>query len=499
MAGSPLGVLATQMLSLAEGTELRTMLFTLADQPSPSTCLTGPIADETALAAKKGSWEKSAIAATCATNPEVLASLAKDPRLNVRRAVAANEHISAETREYLFRFGMAKCDVEIVASTLLGVAPRVVLAELREHGATMRPPWNLFAQALCHTGDTDLVLEAWDLGIFSMFDAIVTNVDAGKVPGLSIEDLIAATPRLPDVVERVHMAAIRHRPVFDVATAEMLITHRSTFNRSDRNSLYGSSRTFEPTAALMLVATGVDELVIFVSRAAKLDAECITKILESGISDALETIVRIRVRLLDKAQLTILVSRLDQECSSYTPAAVLEARHGDLDKSQRVALLRLGDVKLTLLWLDGHFGGPRPGEFTALVADPGRSFAHSLHARPYATGLLAVANAVAPAYHTVLAGPLAAEVVEALGAAFITHVRFYEECRIYMAKRFTEAFGSDVELWRTALALVLDWESSLTDLIGTICDISGHPAPQSASPPAPLVAITITDQLALAI
>lgn len=146
---------------------------------------------------------------------------------------------------------------------------------------------------------------------------------------------------------------------------------------------------------------------------------------------------------------------------------------GLLDGDDTLALLRLCEESLTRSWVMGHTSShPRPGDVTALVADPGWAFTEVDGAEPAGPDEFLEPDLLARAGHTAWTDELARCVPGLVRA--VAEGRLPSMAR-FVLDAFGEAFGDDRLLWEQALALGESYTGTVGDLVKVAAVTSGRP------------------------
>ena len=451
-----------------------------------SRTMPSPVSKALALqSAKEDGWQVAVGHAVSATDPEVLARLARDSRKQVRRAVAANVHTDATALKFLFDWAIKFDDEETLSSVASGIDIHYVLDALRAGDGSEMPRlyggpasfYSQIAKRIVTSSDRSVVGAALGLeDSYTLHAAMVREfTDPSPIPGFtwgSVMKLYADDPnRCRSFVSRM---TPRH---IDVESAELLLAY----------SIPSWLANVQPTsiddaAVEVLLASDIQEA--WQTAAIRVtDPDQIDRLIDSRIPEVLSEFIGRRLEGLTTEQVERMVALQDGEDDPQLSAnSVLKCltvgteMHANVSPEALVGLLRWGSLDFTIRWmLGGLLHDPLPGQVAALVAHPGNAFYSGPRPRTYGSPSRSmrvrqimekadVARMVDDHMGDLLKTPIAAELVEALGVAFFDSIPPGSGKSEYLITQLKSGIGVSPRAWEVAFGLLDSHGGSLDQL-----------------------------------
>lgn len=458
-----------------------------------------PLPPEAVEAELSAPVHRTEFAARNCDDPRLLDQLARDSRLSVRRAVAANAHATASTRSWLLAKAY-KCNDETSLLRLVRYVPATEMLATRPRTGPF--PSQSLAYEVLKEGRRDqlaALLRSPDKELCSAALVECAKGDWGDREGMDFTDALVELDRNPSATFALGKALLQ-APHLDEAWAEVLAADLGVWRVAKQNAggnfttaVQNNSRAPQTCSAeafdVLAAAHPSQEFLTWLCgrvldddalRAAvdvlvaHPDPEVSAPFLTSN-GNRLDTVLAHRLlrAVIDAGQLT----------SSFAHLAFSKASAA-LPRDIKVQLAA-SNVKVVLLpWVAGRW--PRhsptdPDEVAAAVA------------------------AVRPGALTQVGTEFSAELAEAehvdafadacgeyLHGSLLTN----SSVAAYVAARLCRELGADEALWATALALLADWTASIGDLIDATYLTLGRDRGHRGAPPE-LLAEDADGQLAL--
>lgn len=443
------------------------------------------------------------------TDPALLDRLArKDSRLGVRRAVASNRHCSRETGRYLMTWAI-RTGAEKTADVLLRSGRldwRTALGIYREVDAPKTFPARSFARLVTEEGTP----EAYRLGLSANHEvrrSLVPAVAAGRVPGLSLVEVLDA---YPDEAAKLLFIALKKidLPLAERMTGAWRSGHQYTctgggWRLTEPAAEYLATQApvelqrvlaaakISPQVTKALLDTGDRVVIRTVAKKAATagDTETALAALATGNPAAAEALTGMKASTEVSPRIVevLLAGELGETIvGSSTWARVWEVHSVCLDPPLRLEVLRRAGRGITAKWLSLDGRDPRAAtieDLRRLVEDPGKAFHTNLSydrqgfsdrdttltwiagqnvggERPWADGLL----------------DLIEDVSSSLGV-----LMSYEFPRLLL-DRLQRRFGNRVEAHDMFVTMAPTWPGRLDDLLEAVGAATGATAP---TPPGP--------------
>lgn len=456
--------IATALMSveLPNG-EISGLMLEMADVRTPVHMPTPPAADSVEKVMSKG-WAKVATAVLSGTKEFLGPRLLKHTSIQVRRLLA-DHGTDEETLRRLHDWALTKDD-ETLTSLSRRIDPLWLLAKV-EQGA---PYPNRILATIAHRAvdadpdSLDRILHLEPEKRLVMLLCLSSKIAAGDMPKCSLSRaLMSLEPAAQSTLAR-HLCTS-----FSGTLTEDLLDQFLSLETSAREAVqhgFRSASAYEASAARTLVSKNPD-LALFVL-ATDWDQELFDQFIglnRFSVMDAMLSSERIVRFTRDELSTAIMAADTSERSDRhYRPPLLNRDLLGlvsyELDTETLLAYLRNTDSQATWKWLNGSYGQkPRPGEPSALVADRGFAFGHSLVPTTGAYVYSSVptedvAAMMANQFTHLVDKPWCDELVDACGpAAFAELLRAHDQsARPYLVSRFTRELGADKELWRAAIA-----------------------------------------------
>jgi hypothetical protein len=473
-------IAARRLLSVHQGPPAVTdMLLGAAELSSDCRFPGEPSAAVAIRQAKSGGAPKAEAIAASVRDPEVLDHLArKDTRLGVRRTVAANPATAQATLEFLFGWALKSGD-ECV-SPLWSRLP--IKAAVSVNRLVPTDGWQHRFNSHPDLPEADLEVLRWVAGCHDM-PALASNAAAhAAARGVAVEALLDPMPA-PVAATAVQVIAKRCTTVtFDANLAQRLV---AAVAERPTSFLPDLAVQLTEDARMVLVASEIDALVCAALVNGEPSAEVRAAARETGGVAALDALCRLAARCadIDPAEAVALMDAIEAVPQPvhrpyYRMVAVDDAEHllcnPAIPSEVRVRVLRRFNSHLTERWLYGKDCDPaRPGEWAALVADPGFALSAQRQLDPPDPEAFdrEVQSFVAGLERSRMDAVGVREAYEATPRqiALWAARRGYGDDResAYLAERFSEAFGENPVLWEMALTLSSNWVGNVAELIAT--------------------------------
>jgi hypothetical protein len=450
-----------------------------SDLPKPKI----PPSRALALRYVKKNVKKAAAIAASTDDPEILARYSKDPRVTIRRLVAANPATDPITREYLFTWGVGH-DREVTEAAM-AYLPELALAAF--HSEEFRPQngyytdsyWLSLARAVGASADPDVVWDAWRISPKARIN-LAPQIYAYQPGDVTLTQALQAT----EDDERAELLCAVIRNAREITIELVGLCHQ--FNSTETSERLGYAEVAETCfdrKTVMSANVALDALrrpsdpVLRHLAATTKNTKVMMRILEIGCAAANEALAkRLRVKgnkippRVTFALGRALVNAGPHEHSSIS-SYLFAGRNADLDCI--VPLLRFGSPRSTENWLHGKASvHPRPGDIADLMANPGTAFTPE---RGY--GVVRLDPNSPEQLETFVEMPWADELVDALAGGFFTGLAncnvYHDGVLNYVYGRVMRAFGPDRQAWEVFLSLVADWTKSFSELIETVSTLTG--------------------------
>lgn len=456
-----------------------------------------PSAETTLRQAKGGGAQKAITAAARHTDPEVLATLAKDSRITVRRAALGNPHTPLASKVAIvraaLRSGLKKNEhdgdtLELAGRVLPGAT---MLAVLDDELPNEHLP-HLLGQLEPRTADelTAFLTCRFPVLRTNALEALATN----RCEGMAVLDAVT----LGEFPASRAAALLWEAGVpITPAVAELLLAGAA----EDPSWPYRLPREpvrVTPDAAPMLMASG-QEWFQAAALSAGLTDELLALLLAAPSHAGLRWACGVATTEAHAAALVPRVAMARREHRNalasptrrfrYDTDEIHEAdgllERGLLHGKAALTLLRSGHLAVTCRWLAGQLGTkPQPGEIAALLARPGmalspqnakRRFVHMTHGED-------------PLLAAVEGKPWAPELYEHgtnFAEKLTTGWRSLPGALGYLADRLHAAFGVEPQLWDQFEARYRGFEGTV-DSLTKLCLVScGYTAPIGPRPAGP--------------
>lgn len=429
---------------------------------------------------KKNGWANALSFATSETRPKILSRLARDSRIQVRRAVANNPHCAKETQEYLFTWTVSHPDAEISRGlvSLMDVdwlCNKERLYEINDRSFA----WDDLAERFALRGDT--FLAACSFGVAGLDEALAVVLAKGPLFGVSLLDLIHSYATGTDDERRRRGARLTTRAWerCDHVSVEMAKA-RVEFDPLFRGALhYYSVPTGDEEAIKILLECGIINLVRLGAVMA-CTKEHFDILLGLGRPELWRGLLE-RVSELSEEQLTRFVELAFERAKedgvvgvTGFGASVFQSESPKLSTAMMLNCIRTGNLTHTISWLKGEMSvaptRTQVAELMGSLGESGTAFMFLGYYSNYRSGVdeVAVATMLVGSYDLILEQEWADEVAEGLkGALFSTASRDSAVGR-YIARRLTQRFGDDAESWEMAISLINGFQGSISDLIAIV-------------------------------
>ena len=459
--------------------------------------LKSPLPDGASMFISAANVHQAVTAARAACELSDLKRFAKDSRITVLRALASNPNLTSDVAVLLAEKAYKRKDNELI-DLLLAKLPGKKLLGIRYDAAI----------GLLY-GYRRLVVTVCDRHNLEELMALVADSHA-PTAGFALSRIVspayggmtfqAALSLVKAPVEEVLVEAASSALYVDAEFAKGLHDHRVAF--APAHAFYAQALTFAPAAPMALMFADGVRLLLAPSGIARLlrsnVAECDAEFVVStavrhvfspttslpGTSCPEEALNAFATRLGKFCDSTLVDEVVDMVCefaaAKQTFSRQIDSNIDDLlgfvSGSSRVKLLSACSTKRVARWLScqdhsaqdvPEYLLARPGEIGAVIGAVVAAGNGGALTRCVATEFKRFANLT-----------VWAEIVDALGAEFLSLAHQYEPLMEYSAARLDEVCGDVPEMWSLALSLWGSWSGSLTDL----CDMcvalapSGEPA-----------------------
>lgn len=446
-------------------------------RPHEAVSPVGGLSDELALKHYKGDPKKAITAVMATQSPTVLAKFSKDPRVNVRRAVAASPYITPETATYLHDWAVKRDDGETLEIVLPKTPWSVALNAAPEAQARRGHPWAALAASIAASGSVEAYEAARRYNnpalSIHLVKHLVTEPPAGYGLPAYLEGYSASEVAnlLSHASQEVRTLTAEFASLMD-AVSDEFVADAPIRGRRRVSRLLPNVQRAEKDAIPVVLGSSLEPLWVALA-GTDVAPSVIHRLIEKGSSEVAEVLVRQRHRSLTTLMGEKLAPAVAAGGQVWAITALLKEPKVKLSSEATLLLLRAGTLEVLTEWLLGEFPHkPQPGEFRALVADPKDAF--SLYSsRGYYYRQRGVENPALPEIARRLSGhleriakkPWGSEVVDALQGEFFSLVRTGHPMSRYLVERLERAFGAEVALWETALTLADSWNNGLTELL----------------------------------
>ena len=455
--------------------------------PKQSMRMPSPVSPPLAISsAKTDGWPAAVTHAMSATDPDILARLAKDSRKQVRRTVAANWNTDVETQGYLFGWALAKDDCEtfsalfhrIELGQLIGLVAAHTVASVS--ASADGDVWDTLATRLRNSTEPRHITRAVSLeNAIPLHAAIARHKGCEQVPGLGINDLMAQYPAT-DVARRTALTwqAMQADHHMGPALARHFVDYLVP---QDGSRKWEGIHTAPADAVDILLESDSTAALTIAARTAA-SPEQLDQVIAANNRAALIELMNRGLVGLSAAQASRVVWALNgpADCtynaSPYFAVSVTDRLAGPrIPDEDFVALLRHGSRDITERWLAGRLAyQPEPGQVAALVTTPGTAFsAPAVHydyrrQRPSTPPTRdEIARSLTETLATIADELWMDELVEALSASFFARIPDRTPIATYFVNRLKAGIGVSPDAWELAFSLLDSFEGSLDHLMST--------------------------------
>lgn len=437
------------------------------------------------------------------TDPDVLAKAAKDTRVSVRQALIKNPSTPYDTMVMLAKWAHERRD-DTMAQAILRLNAQDTLTVLEE--APSAPahyyPYETLAKRLTVDTTREEITRAFKIPNARLRSFVSYSLYERKNPPITLTELFAENPEVFGDQSRDREALVAF--VADSAQHCSIELAALLADDSSVRSALNSSLEF------IFMADGAAE-VLLRSPSAKIRlaaarsgarGDLLNSTIFEGNPQLLAALAREVNSGFTKAQEISMVSRLtgfageEYDASlSMSLAEVLSVCTHRMPSKVIMSALRALGGPATERWLSGQFKAnqPRPGEITALLADPQNAFISPAYR--YGAAIQAV-----PEVKSVLIRNLdaamrqtwAKEYALAVGEHLIPAIPRSHHTAAWVTKRFHAAFGANENCWETALTLAVNWTGDIEELVSTVLVINDVEEPEL------IEAISTEEQLSFA-
>jgi hypothetical protein len=437
-------------------------------------------------------------AASSPSSPEVLAELAKDPRLRVRRLVAGNEHASAETLESLYRWGCARDEATARAAFANRSLPAASCWELFR--------WSREESTSATVVDDSQLLwrAAEDIEVFTeVFEFLASHV-SGFVPMKRVQILplkmpqeCGVKPSFLDLFPGGRLETLLCVEDRDAALLNVLDAHGSPVSAPVLEVLlsHGFEVSGRPqrslTADACRIAFGLSDLFrLWAVSSRECPQDLLLEVFKGSKPSAHEMSLAFdRVASLDRpSELLSLLASLDRSnivnaegrLRYSTVASTLQRQarrvveHDVAAPRPRLAvqMCRFGAIATTALLLE-HLG---PDEILELIEDPGTAFWDVI------SGFSGPASPERVADLVRHSGPSAEFLflhVPGMPRKWASSPGTVGWHSSSVSRFLSAELGSDAEAWRFAVSLIESWEGSFVELAEVAASAASSPGSSS--------------------
>ena len=462
------------------------------------------------VSTKKDGWQAGVSHAQSTCDPELLDRLSRDPRLQIRRAVAHNVHTSEETRRYLYNWAATHDDIE----TLSHLAERIdVEWVLRSDFPDATDRCVHFHESRRRTQLLTLIGRAADEAAHGRPGAMQAALDAKKtsidhalgivcrnsrVPGFSLADVVhypvanfyepytrssdPATQRALVILE----AALSEPHVVDEEFAKLLAEYASVLNVPVNAVNTTTAGTPEATQILMdSLDTHPGSLNwILAARIATKEEHLDVILRTEQLSVIYELQVRMRTlvhaeegiaSLLTQRQWADFVYVVNNVANLSPPffakVNLFESKTPPpLDAATVLELVRDGDPIRTVKWLSGQTAfNPEPGQVLEFVKNPRRALGSLMSStedeRVVRSKIVACLDGE---FEQILTQPWADELADALSVEFFARASYSRPVMKYIIDRLTKWIGVGLEAWEIVFGLLATHEGSVGQMVNIV-------------------------------
>jgi hypothetical protein len=428
--------------------------------------------------------------------------LQRDRRIGVRRALAGNAHTTAEWVDETAQYAASTGDCDLFDQ----VAPRLPLRRLVEltFGQRFSTGWvnQSLPAALAAASPADRRYAA-DVVVAHHENPSEVHGRAGKIlSGIArapLGELTQLVEHLPVLAGPLVVSVLGGRHI-DVELATLCARYAREVDEL-LGDLAGTLRprssgitmtSVDPLAVPVLLAADSRhfDVAVLRSAAASLTADQVDRILAHPSITLTYEVAAAGGLALTEAQADLVAHWVAQRAETQIdwrgygshrrpfydsdPVRKVLQRDHPWTSSTLLSLLRLGEWPITATWLRGEGPRPpRPGEVTALLADPGRSLSFGerrFAARSAPEELLDLAiTARAEGW------PWAVELEPAISLDLLRNQRVLSSSTPgiqVVAERLAVIAGDTAEAWATSVALVTEWPGGIDDLARTAVAVS---------------------------
>jgi len=441
-----------------------------------------PVPPSQAIAtAKTGGWEVAWTHARSATDPALLARLAKNASANVRRAVAANPNIDAATAQYLLAWAVSKMErlqtrdllyKKVGLEWILEPENQVYLSHLGGTSLAL----GVIGARLAEYNDRDLLLRASAIGDNTMQAAVLAVLASNPVPTISLREyhalLVASERELGYTMQN----AFARCTVFNAENLEFFAEHAKL-----PSSHWGNEIPVFTDDGVEFIFQHENRELRLLEYLAKYTADpaVVDRLLDLE-DEEVDKVLLERFESLSSAQIDRVVAQAKALELRYSSASFLRLKKPrEVEPSPETMLELLCHARSSELWawLAGkYFYAPRPGDITEIMHAPGTLFNTRMPARSKEfedksrAELLDRRQAqlleiVCSSFDEVVDKPWIDELVDALGSKFFHHSLHGPAWSKYFVDRMVRGIGTSPRAWEVAFGLLDSFEGTLSELV----------------------------------
>jgi hypothetical protein len=482
--------LADALLRNVRDSDVASVLFRRTTPQVREVTVTAGLSDEVALSHLRGDLDQVLVVARSSRSPTVLGRYARDPRISVRREVAANPHTDLDTVRYLHEWAHAKEDIITLHAVVSRLPVSEALAALRttkipEH----QYPWVALAQATQKTGTADAYRQLVAAGHERVYHYVVAHLFDDGVPGYPIDEFLSSVPE-PTALALL-ADGLRELSYLSVATTRLAIRYAADLEVYQSTTCWiPNVKVVDPVAVPLIVHSDVESLWSALART-PVKPSVIHQLLDKDHFLTTWELVTAEHRPLTSAMAEKAAMTLAREASASNVERFLRRTQVRLSTDAVLAVLRVGNLNLTRAWLYGELPvTPRPGEVAALIAAPGNAFRPDSRSRfaNQTNGLEdppldTIAGRLGPLLFGVPDPLRFEELVDALGPHMLDVAERNTAMAAWLADKASAAFGSDTALWEVFLGYADAWSGTVNDLIQvTFLTLDRQPPPPAPIP-----------------
>jgi len=468
---------------------------------------TEPSEEISLRAAKNDGWVVAVSIAQSSSNPVVLTKLSRDSRRQVRRAVAENKATSEEVLRYLFTWAVKNSDVETMTATTRRCDLDWLLAD-EQVGAVPGNDGNFpWTTLIARVIETDHHLQRYlELSKHGGDVELAKIVVFEPRHGLTLESLCdrwyssTSTSKMAKLVEAAWSSRLAD------ATAEMarvLVKAGSEAVHYNVDNHYSGHQLISEAIDILIDSPVAWHREVVTNGSVLLPRQIDALLDKNGPRELLDNLFAYR-KFMTAEQIERVVGQMASRSDVPTGESLLSkdeyyiegvdvklcdddafevhfefklAHSVELTPATVMVALRNGSSHLTCQWLTGQLVvTPLPGQFTELLAKPGRAFRSSYgywsNPNEKDATLEDIARSLVGDFERMASQPWVDEVVEGLSGGFFSLAERDEDAAAYLATKLSEGIGTGHDAWELALGLLENFDGSVATLVSTVRRLS---------------------------